>query len=196
MKSKKYVKWSARELAILKHWYPIEGTDVKKRLKRRSKKAIQSKASLLHLTHSGERKPWTLKEELLLGESFEEKGSSIASELNRSRSSVISKAKQLGKCAPNEQNDFTEEEIKVLQEKHTVEELCKLLPRHTKNSIIRKRIDLGYATKVCRKWTDSELRILKKYYPIEGILVCKRLTNRTEESVLQKARKEHLRKQK
>lgn len=189
MKSKKYVKWSKRELNILEHWYPREGLGVQKRLKRRSKKAISSKAYTLGLTSSGTRRPWKLEEELMVAELYETEGTALSSTLDRSRSSVLSKAKEMQKKSPHEFNNFTEEEMKILSEQHSVAELCELLPRHTANSIIRKRMDIGQSVKRCNRWSDEEIKILEEYYPKEGALVIHRLHERTKYSVRVKAAK-------
>lgn len=188
--NKKLIRWSQRELQILQRWYPIEGATVKKRLKRRTKAAINAKAHELGLYRSANtRRLFSLEEELLIAENYAEQGTKIAKKLNRAQSSVSTIAYKYNLKAPNTFHDFTEEECNLFKSVQSLDKLCELLPRHTRNSIIRKRIELGYAEKKCIRWTKEEITVLKKWYPIEGTKVKSKLKNRTVEAITQKAKK-------
>ena len=96
-------KWSKSELKILVDYYPDEGLDVVSRLKNRSERAIQVKASQMGLKLHNELKKevtnmWTQEEVDLLYKYYESCGARHIKSLGVYRSvyAIVSKANKLG----------------------------------------------------------------------------------------------------
>ena len=96
-------KWSEQELQILEEYYPDEGLDVVLRLKGRSERAIQVKASQIGLKlHNDLKKEvtnmWSKEEVDLLYKYYENFGARHIKSLGayRSEYAIVSKANKLG----------------------------------------------------------------------------------------------------
>lgn len=86
---------------------------------------------------------------------------------------------------------WTDEELNILEKYYyekSLDELSDMMGnKHTSDAIQTKALKyFGYSKD--RTWTKEELDVLYKYYPIESIDdVCKRLKNRTRDSIIGKA---------
>lgn len=69
-----------------------------------------------------------------------------------------------------------------------IEKICNILGRSIE-SVRNRAYRLGLKTDYFSIWTCQEIEILKKYYPVEGSDVYKRLNNKTKQSCQSKARK-------
>ena len=69
-----------------------------------------------------------------------------------------------------------------------IEKICNILGRSIE-SVRNRAYKLGLKTDYFSIWTCQEIEILKKYYPVEGSDVYKRLNNKTKQSCQSKARK-------
>lgn len=92
-------------------------------------------------------------------------------------------------------NDWLPEELEQIKnEQLTYDELCELLPRHTRQSIYNTSYKLGYTKRPtatgyrCNRWTGEELEILKNAdkYTFKELYAA--LPKHTRNSILSKSR--------
>ena len=77
--------------------------------------------------------------------------------------------------------------------KKKVPDMCILLfLKDTLQACKYRAMILGLSRKTNDPWTKAEEKILKKYYPVEGSNVYKRLNNRTRNACISKAAQLHL----
>lgn len=155
----------------------------------RSRQSIISRASKLGCSNIVR---WTEEEDTILKTYYPIEGTKAFIRLiNRSALQCRHRVESLKLQAPS--RSWTDEEILVMQTYYCVEgtDVIKRLPGRTVNGVLSKAHLLGLR---CEKsnyepnyWTESELHILKEYYPIEGPNVESRLLGRSRQNIMSKA---------
>lgn len=90
---------------------------------------------------------------------------------------------------------WTPEELEILRAEYPKhkDRIPSLLKRHSATAIAscasRLGIVVGDTNSSCRKWSEREVDIIKRYYPTEGRAVAKRLPGRSEQAVSTEAQK-------
>lgn len=115
--------------------------------------------------------------------------------LSWDRFKIKSRAINLGVKSKNYRPLWTTLEIDILKEnypKYGYKKCLELLPNKNKYTIQSKAISLKLlapgASKVNAAWTRAEISIIKKYYPIGGVVLCKKyLPNRSEKAIKHQA---------
>ena len=175
-------KFTKKEIAILKEYYPKEGIDVSKRIPGRSIEGIRRVATKLGLYSSNDsiKARWTPFEEKVLIDNYHKGVDTVQKELSwRSRNSIIKHANHLGISV----GDFwSEEEEAILRQNYSKQNIniSELLPGRSKSAIQHKAINLGLSKE--NPWEDLDLEILEKYFLTEYFDICMRL-NKSYDSV-------------
>lgn len=142
-----YSVWTEDELAILKHYYPLEGNKVIQRLPGRTQYAIREKAALYNLyTSKGKAaagkaiQKWTAAEDKILRQYYE-KNKELAFKLlsaRRSKRSCYAHARKLGLDGNGQV--FSAEEISILETYYPIEGIAcySRLPNRTASSLENK----------------------------------------------------------
>lgn len=162
-------RWSAKEIAILEENYPFAGTSgCAPLLPGRSRTLIRQKAHYMGLKLDGEAAlAWTEEEMCLLQEVFPEEGPSCAARFpSRSRGAVLRKAERMG---------LTSQCSSLGETADPADCGCGQSPDAESQGIQP------------RKWTATEERTLRRYYPTEGVACAARLPGRTKAMVSQHA---------
>lgn len=109
--SNKILYWTENDIAILKKYYPSEGTKVQSRLSRPFT-CIKDKARSLGLKYEGNK--WTEEDITILKKYYPSEGIKVQSRLSIKKSSpcICAKARSLG--LKHEDNKWTEEEDNIL----------------------------------------------------------------------------------
>lgn len=76
---------------------------------------------------------------------------------------------------------WTKEEIAILRQNLSIEEMEALLPHRTRKSIQNKKSRVTPALQV--QWTQDERNLLARYYEEEGQAVMERLPGRSWDSI-------------
>lgn len=133
---------------------------------------------------------WTDEEINFLNENYGKMGSSIQKYLpNKSKSAIMTKANILGLSYIDK---WTNEEDEILKTNYCSKTINEVIDILKSNGFVRNRDSILGRCKILglKKiilWTKEEEDILMKYYPIEGVDVFKRLSNRTKSQCLTKA---------
>lgn len=133
---------------------------------------------------------WTDEEINFLNENYSKMGSSIQKYLpNKSKSAIMTKANILGLSYIDK---WTNEEDEILKTNYCSKTINEVIDILKSNGFVRNRDSILGRCKILglKKiilWTKEEEDILMKYYPIEGVDVFKRLSNRTKSQCLTKA---------
>ena len=162
-------RWSAKEIAILEENYPFAGTSgCAPLLPGRSRTLIRQKAHYMGLKLDGEAAPaWTEEEMCLLQEVFPEEGPSCAARFpSRSRGAVLRKAERMG---------LTSQCGSLGETADPTDCGCGQSPDAERQGIQP------------RKWTATEERTLRRYYPSEKAACAARLPGRSPQQVLSRA---------
>lgn len=93
---RKTLDWTVEEDEIMKKYYPVEKSFVFKRLEKRSRNACISRAMVLGLTSTSDKKAWTEEEINILKEYYPIMGSKVCQMINRDEGSCYTKASKLG----------------------------------------------------------------------------------------------------
>lgn len=240
--------WEEWEDDILRQYYPTEGIKgCQKRLEKdmaskRTLQAIGQRANVLNLR--ADYHYWSNEEIQKLKEYYEKYGRIKCATFfpHKTPSSVYSKIDALNLATPLSEIHYSPEEIQIIKDNYeikTIQEMLKLLPKRSSDSITHKARELGlrssynlsWTTKqledlknnrevqgrsfeVCKAkcrelkihhikyypqtnhyWTQEEIDILKKYYPVEGGDVYKRLPNRKKTTIATMASKLNIKSQ-
>lgn len=139
---------------------------------------------------------WTEDELEILEECYTVGGVTLCNEkgLLKSRATIIYKANSLG-LNKEIQNRWTKAELKLLKEYYPIggSKLCKIMGLERSNTVIsNKACRLGIRSGIDRKepvkWLKEDIELLKKYYPLGGVKLCKEKgLNRTNNSIIYKA---------
>lgn len=212
------VLWSDDEISILNKYYPIGGSELcqEKGLKR-TESAIRRKAVMYFPEHirnklydrNNHPNKWSTFELDILKKYYPEGGVKLCQEkgLNRTSSAISGKAYNLNIKVINKEgvielknNTWAGDELKVLNDYYPKEgaNLCKEQGINRSNDAIavkarNLKINILNTDGECAfkfsKWSDDEISILKKYYPIGGGKLCQEKgLNRSYKSILHKAR--------
>ena len=122
--------WKEEEIEILKKWYPIEGLSVEKRLKDRTRKAIQTQA--IRLGIKSLHRLWTPEEIEILDKYYPIEGMQVKDRLSgKTKSAIESQASKLGLKAPN--NLWLDDEIELLKRYYPIygKDVIKFLPKRS-----------------------------------------------------------------
>lgn len=178
--------WKTWEDDIIKKYYPEEGPDCYVRLGgKRTRKAVQSRASLLQIKYIGDG--WTDEEIEILKRWYSIEGPSyVLKELNKSGynrnlQSIMGFASKMGICF---RNKWTCDEIDTLTAYMSTKTgrkidygyLSTVIPNHNRTQIINEIGRLGLAQKRKRfDWTENALNLLKELYPKFGSKCAKQI---------------------
>ena len=186
---KKPYKWTDEELEIVKKYYSAGGVkEVHKYLPHIENRVIQSCAEKMGIAYQ----IWTDEEIRILKEYYISEGANISKRLQRHTiHSIRQKAKKLGIKQPY---IWTDEKLAILKEYYPIEgmQVLKRLEGITKRQVqsVVYRYGLTVNNRKYTKsepWTEEEIELLKKHYPIIGSKVIKYLTNRTKDMIRFKA---------
>lgn len=206
--------WKSDEYEILKKYYPIGGINLclEKGLKR-TIPSIYHMAKSIGLKspfYNEDAKIWSNEELDILLKYYPIGGYKLCQEkgLIEESKKIMQKAKTLGIKVENDkkglyrEDRWSEEEIGILKEYYPIGgyRLCqeKGLGYKSKSSISSRAYALGikmFEVNRCRygkeSWTDEEISILKRYYPIGGYRLCQEngLGHKSKSSIMGKARR-------
>lgn len=193
--------WTKEEDEILVNYYLIGGFELcKEKGLKRTKSSMQNRAVILDLRKGISKKEYSdIKEKAV---EVYKKGGDIClieylNSLGFDRKQIwnINKyLKEIGLRETIERKKWEKNELDILCRYYPIEgiEVQKRLPNCSKQSIRSKANSLGLKFKNFHKSNDysvEEDEIIRKYYPIEGTMVSKRLNNRTPDSVRCRARR-------
>lgn len=171
--------WCIEDEKILIKHYPSIGIEVQSMLSQeRTIEAIKIKANKLDLHFIG----WTKESIETLKNNFYEYGI-IGMQRNffpeMSKTKISNMANKLGLVSKGKRkwNNRDDDFLKENYGKLSISELSKILHRSI-NSIKMRAISLNLKN-LYYKWSETEIEILKKYYPMEGRKVVKRLPYKT-----------------
>lgn len=182
--------WSEEEIAILREWYPKEGTGCHIRLPGRTPRGIKQKARSLNL--SAPKTQWSEEEDEILKEKYGKiPTNELSVLLERSLCSVQHRARALGLTQPKRR--WTTAEEKIIREKYPLlgMKTLEFLPGHTNDQLQGKVREMKLhlaGGQAGRPFSQEEDAILRKYYPLEGGNVCKRLPERSRPACCNRAR--------
>lgn len=139
---------------------------------------------------------WTEEEMLILREYYPLEGQKVYQRLpGRSAAACKRQALKIGLNSLNQALPWSIDEINIMQEYYTnnFDKCIHLLPYRNKSAIYKKAESLGLKRNIQGNqfgyWSPEENEILKSFYPIEGLLVQYRLTNKSDNAILQQAHK-------
>lgn len=135
-------EWTDEENNILKEYYPIEGLKVEKRLKGRSRGAIQSQ--VIRLGIKALYRLWTEEEMAILKKYYSTEGKKVKDRLSgKTESAIRTKVSELGLKAPDTQ--WTDEEIGILKKYYPIygKYTIKFIPKRSIGVIQAKAQALG-----------------------------------------------------
>jgi hypothetical protein len=197
--------WKEDELLCLYEYYPKEGQAVLRRLPAKSDESIREKARELGITSPGHThaREWAEKDWLTLSENlhlrpldllilFPERSlSSIKNALIR-----LKRARGQGQLpAVRDSNKkvitaWSEAEKAVLtrwyETSKSMDDILAMLPGRPRSSVFSLAAKMG-SSRPLSDWTETELQILRDFYPTEGSAVVRRLPGRQRRTVGQKA---------
>ena len=192
--------WTDKELSLLKEYYKYGANYVIEKGVNRSINGVQQKARELGLKvtepiekpkKSARINSWSLEELNILKQYYPIGGYDLCKEngLNRTKSSVLSKASD---CGVGRVNEWTDGEIATLRYNYSKggSALCQEKGVYkSKEAINKKAEELGIKKPFNRNlWTDEEVSILKECYPVGGTELCiERGLNRTHKAITGKA---------
>ena len=182
-------EWTEEEIEILKKYYPIEGLNVMGKLKNRTRAAIMTKADKLEL-----KAPvsfWTNEEEYVLKKYYPIEGMHVIKRLEgRTKNAIKLRVLQLNLKSPSIWTEGENEILKRYYPKYGTD-IIKKLPNRSKKSIMcqARRLNISSYKKGGYKsiFTDEENEIIRKYYPIEGNEVYRRLENKSKKQCQNRA---------
>ena len=181
--------WTKEDEDLVRNYYPSIGTRVKSMLSvERSSEAINVKANKMGIKYMGNN--WNKEDEDLMTKYYPSIGTKIKSMLSvdRNNNEIQLKASMMGLVYKG--NRWDEKDKKFLIENYgklSNKEIAEKLDK-TKSSVS----NMAYALKLIdlyHFWSDEEIKILKKYYPLEGKKVADRLPYKTERQCTLKAQK-------
>ena len=154
--------WTNDEISFLKENYSTTDWDIiLKYLSRWEKPEIISKASRLNLTR--ETFFWNETDLEILRQNYSDKipVKEIEKNLNYkfTQTAILTKAYTLGLYQRNWWTDEENQKLKEIYHSYDMDEICKIFPNRSKDSIIAHAIKLGLSYKTV--WTDDELQFLK-----------------------------------
>lgn len=184
-------EWTEEENNILREYYPVEGSKVADRLKRRTKEAIKAQANKLGLRINSDL--WTEEEIEILRKYYPIERYKVTERLEgRTKWAVYAQIRTLG-LSIHHYMPWTDEEIEILRKNYPVEgiKVVDRLNERSKSSIKAKISKLNLNINICNymPWTEEENKILIEYYPVEGTNVADRLSDRTKEAIKTQAKK-------
>lgn len=164
-------KWIAKETEFLIDNYKIYGLTYCSTKLNRNKNSVNCKAIKLNLCRE-QRKKWTQEDiDFLISNHKNKSVKEISKILNRSEGTIGWKASNLNL---SKTTNWLNEEKKFLVSNYQKMGLsyCSIKLNKTKVSIKHMGARLGLCKKN-KKWSEEEIEILKKNYPIGGIRLCK-----------------------
>lgn len=180
--------FTAEEDDIIHKYYPLEGSNVYKRLKNKTDRQVISRAIRLGITaEKFAERYYTLEEEEILRKYYPIEGLDVQKRLvNRTESSIRSKVSEMGLKKEN-RHFYTPEEDEIIRKYYAIEgtDVYKRIPGVDAQSIMNRASKLGITQGKREKslYTPEEDAILYRYFPIEGYEVVKRLPNRSKDSI-------------
>ena len=186
--------WTNEEDEIIKKYYPISGVQgcIDNGIKNRGKHGIYGRAKKLGVFF--EKSIWEDWECEILKKYYPLGGSKLCINkgLNKSKSAISNKASAYNLYFSN--NSYSEAEDNIIREYYPLggSKLCidKGLNR-SEHSIAQRahKLNIVYTNvKSVNHWSELEVEILRKYYPIGGVKLCKENgLNRPDGSIRQSA---------
>ena len=177
-------KWTEEEDNIIREFYPIIGSDVYKKLPKRTKSACYCRVVSLGLKSKYNK--WTEEEDRILREFYPIIGSDVYAKLpGRTKLACKQRARMLS--ISSKDNKWTEKEDRILREFYPSvgQDAYKMLPGRTKYACGNRAqyLKLKYEN----TWTEEEDNIIREFYPIIGRKVYTKLPGRTKKSCYHRA---------
>lgn len=169
-----HVLWTEEEIEILKNEYPVRGTAIQDKIPHKSRENIKTKAHNLGIKHikTSENKPNQFQgEDNYLSFTHPEIAAQWHPTLN-------------GNLMPDNISYGSNKKVWWM---------CS--EGHIHQESVKNRVKYGCPDCSSRVlWTQEDVEILRKYYPIEGLKVADRFPNRTKKAVEVKVKKLKLKK--
>lgn len=169
----KYPNWSKSDVLTLRTniFKTIEELSVL--LSDKSKEEIEDMRSYLSFKYRENKKSWTDSDMSLLKTNYQKYSVSEIQEmgLDKPKTTIYKKLSDMGLTKGNKRKEWTADEVSILTVHYpykTPNEMCDLLPDKTYTAIRCKASLLGVTKMDINKWSDKEIRLLKKYYPVGG----------------------------
>lgn len=194
---KKSPPWSPEEVDILKTNTELTAKALQKMLPGRTRLSIIKKRQQLEargeLIILRRWSFWNQEEVAILQQYYPTEGTKCQTRIpNRSKAAIREHAKRIGLETPS--RAWSQEENEILKQNSvlSVKVLQELLPARTLGAISAQKGRLGLKNEPTtpRKppWSEQEDVILQSYYSTEGIACQKRLTNRSQHAIRQRAK--------
>ena len=190
------VKDNYQKLGVTKTLELVNEWRLKSNLPERTYSSISNMAYRLSVTQNIAHE-WTDEEIAILKNNYAQIGPKGCSKLmNRSRSMCSAEAMKLG-LKYNDTRYYSEEEDAIIKKYYSIEGIncAKRLPNREPKNVQQRAIAFGLKSpyNFINKWSDEELQILEKYYPLGGKYeVIKYLTTKTIDQIASKASALHL----
>lgn len=206
--------WSIEDLAVFMKFFPEERFAVLNRLSGEHTSLVSERLArrLGFLPEDGCYPRWEDGEDKIIAERFEKESAETCRHLpRRTRQATLQRGYDyLNAARAASDPAWTEEEISLLRRAWKIEGEAAALrvPRHTRDAVLKRACVLGLVTEegkdmagcnscICKEkvnrpkkkcgWTNSEINILRRYYPDEGGKVASRIAGTTPQQCRTKA---------
>lgn len=184
--------WNQEDDEILIKYYPSMGSNIKSMLsKERTVTAIQARATILGVEFIG----WVDSDIKILKEKYNKYGAKAMHDIflpHITEGKIRYTAKQLGLVYENTKK-WNDEDKVFLKENYGKLPISEIAEKLNKSELsINSMASKLKIKNIYHEWSDEEISILKKYYPLEGKLVANRLLYKTEKQCLTKANRINL----
>ncbi len=185
-------RWSRKDVAILRKYYPSMGVGVLSKLPNRSKSSITAKANRLGLQVTDEYPGfgrWTAKESALLKQGYPLVGIDIRILLpSRSSWEIRKKAQSVGLVCTGISWGVAENDLmRELLKSHSIADTASIMGVEEIVIQVMSAFPEGTYTRYKVGWTPVEDQILREWYPIEGSACSHRLYGRSVYSLVKRA---------
>lgn len=193
------IQYSEEEDWLIKEGYPdklVTKEDLMEMLPLRNWHAIKQRAAKLGVKWVGlhQQKAWTDEEKQFVIENYKRGNVPwLADQLGRSRKSLLAAVERLGITRRNmspKEVEYIINNFDPLNSTESAKTIAKYLNsighKRTAGSVSAKASELGLKLAQV-KYTDEDIKILKRYYPTEGTDIIKRLPKFSTEGVRSKA---------
>lgn len=185
-------RWSRKDVAILRKYYPSMGVGVLSKLPNRSESSITAKANRLGLRVTDEYRGfgrWTAEEAALLKEGYPLIGTDIRILLpSRSSWEIRKKAQRVGLICTGISWGVTENDLmRELLKSHSIVDTADIMGVEKIVIQVMSAFPEGTYTRYKVGWTPVEDQVLREWYPIEGSACAHRFYGRSVYSLVKRA---------
>ncbi len=168
-------QWTEDEDAIIKKYYPTEGSKCLIRLNGRSQRSVYQRANALGVIHTPA--VWTEEEDNILKTFYPLEGSKCRYRFdNKTLSTIQARANKLGVYWDRRRWTQEEDEIIRLYYPFEGEQCCQRMQRRTAKEVVSRASKIK-VRKLGVSWTKDEDNVLRAFYPKEGRECSTRIPN-------------------